>query len=432
MLTIQTLLTVSILILFFAKFRIGLCAYIAYMFLVPYCNLNIGGVSFSWNLLNTALFLAYCIDSTRKCRKIKLAYKPLVPFFFLYGLLFLEIPFQSGVPLGYAINSWRLAIFNLILPIVVLSASQYDKKICKYSYTTMIFVCIVVIVYAYFLIPLQGINPYIEGLANINNAEIMEAQFGEQSNRLMIKISSVFTHPMIFGAFLGMAVIYIFSQLSNNRNIIGIVIMIGLVSCIFFCGIRTPIAAIFMTTAIYLLLKRRFKTFFFASVVGIICYCIIIQIPALEGTISSMVDSDSSDVGGSSLELRLEQLSAAFDEVQDCLIFGKGYGYNSYYWSMHGSHPKLYSFESLIFVILCNNGLIGFSIWGIMLYKIFKYSHKSIPQSFWIYITMLITYYLSFTCITGDYGYMKYLIFFYSLIIASIQSRYTTYNSPVK
>lgn len=38
-------------------------------------------------------------------------------------------------------------------------------------------------------------------MAQINNAELREAQFGEQTARLMTKISSVFTHPMIFGLF---------------------------------------------------------------------------------------------------------------------------------------------------------------------------------------------------------------------------------------
>lgn len=419
MLFIQTLLTGLILLFFFLKFRIGLCVYIAYIFIVPYCNLNIGGVSFSWNLINTALLLAYCIDCKRRCGKIRFVYKPFIPFFLLYGLLLLEMPFQSGVPIDSAFNMWRLDIFNMILPIIMLSASQYDKNIGKDGLITMIFVCVVVIVYAFLLIPLQGVNPYIMELARINNVDIMDAQFGEQSTRLMIKISSVFTHPMTLGAFLGMAAVYVFSQLyySNNKRIVLLSVLVGLFSCIFICGIRTPIASLFITVAVYLLLKRNFKVFIYASLIGIVCYYIIIQIPALTGTISSIIDSDSSNVGGSSIDMRLSQLDAAFDEVRDCMIFGKGYGYNSYYWSMYGTHPRLYSFESLVLVILCNYGMVGFLIWGIMFYKVFKISKKMNLKSSNIYIAILIVYYISFTCITGEYSYMKYLLIFYSLII---------------
>ena len=71
MLAVQTLLTVTILVLFFVKFRIGLCVYIAYIFLVPYCSINIGGLSLGWNLMNTALLLAYCINCNRKFGKIQ-------------------------------------------------------------------------------------------------------------------------------------------------------------------------------------------------------------------------------------------------------------------------------------------------------------------------------------------------------------------------
>ena len=428
MLAVQTLLTVTILVLFFVKFRIGLCLYIAYIFLVPYCNINIGGLSLGWNLINTFLLLAYCVNCSRKCGKIHFAYKPFIPFFILYGLLLLEMSFQDGVPIEYAINKWRLDIFNLILPIVIFSASQYDYKIGKHSLITMALVCIVVIVYAFALIPLQGINPYIVELANINNAELLEAQFGDQLNRLMIKISSTFTHPMTFGAFLGMAAVYIYSYVTNKKNVVLVCVLVGLISCIFFCGIRTPIAALFITIAVYLLQKKNFKAFFRALMLGVIGYFIIIQIPALSETILSMTDRSSSEVGGSSIEMRLEQLDAAFDEVRNCMVFGKGHGYNSYYWSVHGTHPRLYSFESLVFVILCNYGLVGFLIWGIMFYKIFRFSKQMREKSLGLFIVLLITYYISFTCITGEYGYMKYFLIFYSLLIISRQPQYKFQN----
>ena len=399
MLAVQTLLTVTILVLFFVKFRIGLCVYIAYIFLVPYCSINIGGLSLGWNLMNTALLLAYCINCNRKFGKIQFSYKPFIPFFILYGLLLMEMPFQDGVPMEFAIDKWRLDVFNLILPIVVFSTSQYDNKIGKHSLVTMVLVCIVVIVYAFILIPLQGLNPY-----------------------------STFTHPMTFGAFLGMAVVYIYSYIGNNKNVVLLCVLVGLLSCIFFCGIRTPIAALFITIAVYLLQKKNFKTFLYASMIGVIGYFIIIQFPALSETILSMTDSDGSDVGGSSIEMRLEQLDAAFSEVQDCMAFGKGYGYNSYYWSIHGTHPRLYSFESLVFVILCNYGLVGFLIWGIMFYKIFRISKQMREKSLGLFIMLLITYYISFTCITGEYGYMKYFLLFYSLLIINRQTKYKFQN----
>lgn len=424
MLFIQTLLIVSIFTLFFVKFRIGLCLYIVYIFIVPYCNIKFGGVSFGWNLINSVLIFAYCLDCIRKCGKIQFVYKPFIPFLILYGLLLLEMPFQSGVPLDYAINIWRLDVFNLILPIIVLSTSRYDKSIGENGLTAIVYVCIIVIVYAFVLIPLEGINPYIIELSRVNNVDIMDAQFGEQSERLMIKISSVFTHPMTFGAFLGMATVYIFSRLCYSRRFVLLLVLAGLLACIFICGIRTPIASLFITIFAYLLLKRNIKAFIYTFAISIATYFVIIQIPSLSGTISSMVDSSSSNVGGSSIDMRLSQLDAAFDEVHDCIIFGKGYGYSGYYWSVHGSHPRLYSFESLIFVILCNNGIVGFVIWGVMIYKIVKCSKHIGAKLSNIYIIMLMIYYLLYTCITGEYGYMKYFLLFYSLMLINMSPKY--------
>ena len=61
-------------------------------------------------------------------------------------------------------------------------------------------------------------NPYVYFMAQINNAELREAQFGEQMARLIIKISSVFTHPMIFGLFLGLAMVYLYSLKDKRKQ----------------------------------------------------------------------------------------------------------------------------------------------------------------------------------------------------------------------
>lgn len=425
MLIVQISLTTFILILFFIKFRIGVCIYLAYFFLVPYCKLNIGGITFSWNLINAVLFVAYCIDCNKKIGGIKFAYKPFVPFMLLYVLLILEIPFQDGVPINYAMNGWRLAIFNLVLPIVLYSSSQYDKRLIKYVFFTMVCVSVIIIVYAFSIISLDGLNPYVMEMAIANGAEIMENQFGEQTSRLMIKISSVFTHPMTFGLFLGLVTVYMFSQINRYNRIFLIGVILALISCIFISGIRTPIAALFITIAAYLLLNRRVKILFYSLLIGIVAYYIIIQIPALSFTILSIIDKDSSDVGGSSLDMRLEQFEAAIHEVRYNPLFGKGFSYTDYYWETYGSHPKLLSFESLIYVILCNYGIIGFIIWGLMFYKTYKYSQTVALKTTSTYILLLMTYYISYACITGEYGYIKYFMLFYSLTLIGLQSKTT-------
>lgn len=423
MLVFQSILTILILVLFFIKLRIGICFYIAYLFLVPYCKLNIAGISFSWNLLNCALLGAFILNLIKKSSLSKFEFKPYIPFILLYVLLLIEIPFQDSVPFSHQINQWRLALFNLILPLVIWNFSKIDPKLWKYCIYTIVIVSIIIIIYSFYLVPLNGFNPYVMLIAQVNGEDLFENQFGDQQRRLMAKISSVFTHPMTFGAFLGMAAICIFACKEHINKYITYLVLVGLFSCILICGIRTPIAAIFITILIYLFVNKSFKLFYYATISGILAYFIIMQIPEISGTISSIIDSKSSNVGGSSIEMRLNQLNACFVEVQDCLFLGKGYDYTGYYSSKYGIHPTLYSFESIVFVILCNYGLIGFAIWGNMFRQLFNYTNKEYKKNKNnLIIIALMIYYLSYTIITGEYGYIKFFTLFYTIIIISINA----------
>ena len=121
-----------------------------------------------------------------------------------------------------------------------------------------------------FLLTLNGLNPYVYFMAQINNAELREAQFGEQMARLIIKISSVFTHPMIFGLFLGLAMVYLYSLKDKIKPLFVYLLMFFIVVCIFLCGIRTPIGAMFLTVFFYLLMLRRIKPMIYVAVIGFI------------------------------------------------------------------------------------------------------------------------------------------------------------------
>ena len=63
-----------------------------------------------------------------------------------------------------------------------------------------------------------------------------------------------------------------------------------------------------------------------------------------------------------------------------------------------------------------------------MFYKIFRISKQMREKSLGLFIMLLITYYISFTCITGEYGYMKYFLLFYSLLIINRQTKYKFQN----
>lgn len=47
----------------------------------------------------------------------------------------------------------------------------------------------------------------------------------------------------------------------------------------------------------------------------------------------------------SSLSSWMEQLYGCFEEIDNSLLFGKGFGWTGYYTTLHGDHPIILSFE---------------------------------------------------------------------------------------
>ena len=156
------------------------------------------------------------------------------------------------------------------------------------------------------------------------------------------------------------------------------------------------------------------------------------MIPEMSDYVLSIVDSKSSKIGGSSLDMRINQFLACFDVISTNPLFGKGFEWHQYYVQLRGTHPKLLAFESLIFVVLCNYGFLGIILWIFFISKMIKYLYslgniRNILNALSIFI-----FYLTYSCITGEYGYMQVFILFYILIIADIyitQSSKSIYNN---
>ena len=72
-------------------------------------------------------------------------------------------------------------------------------------------------------------------------------------------------------------------------------------------------------------------------------------------------------------------------------------------------------FESLILVILCNSGIIGVFLWIYMSAKIISFNDLN-DRSTAAYLNSLLFFYLTYSCITGEYGYMQYFLLFYVLM----------------
>ena len=370
----------------------------------------------------------------------KFNWRPLLPFVIYFGISLFLMPFQNDVPFGYAFDSWRMQVMKcLILPFVIWNDILVDRKSLS-LYRNVIIGCIVIAaLYGLFLTTMPGVNPYMMVVSAVNGeefnlayaagysgAENDEVFNGEDEiefkndlilndGRLFGRISSVFAHPMMFGLFLGIALFFLFKNKKHIPRWLLYIMSFVILIDVIVCGVRTVIVA--MSAVIFFLLVqlRKFKYIFTFAILGIILWSITANSPSLSNYLGSIFDDNSSDVSGSSLEMRISQLNGCFHEIQYSLLTGKGFGWTGYFLSQQEEHPTMLHFESLIFVILCNSGIIGLFLWIYISIKIIRFNNLY-KRSTAVLLHSLLVFYLTYACITGDYGYMQYFILFYVLM----------------
>ena len=431
---LQTIWVFFIVIMLFGRFRIGVAAYLAYIFLVPYMKINIGafsgmeGLTFQWNIINLILLIAFLFHRQQKYGEdFEYDWRPLLPFAIYFGVSLLLMPFQEGLPINNAFSIWRIqAMKYMILPFVLWNDIRVSYESLRLYRDVTIGCAIIAVLYGLFLTTMPGTNPYMIIVSAANGEEFSlsyaagNASASENTtlneSRLFGRISSVFSHPMTFGLFLGFVLFYLYRIKDNIHHWLLYGLTMFILTDIIVCGVRSVIGATIIAILFLMIQSRNYKLFFIMVLSGCILWTIVSYIPVLSTYLGSIIDSDSSDISGSFLEMRLSQLNGCFQEIQNTYIEGKGYGWTSYYISQFGGHPTMLNFESLILVILCNSGIIGMILWIVMSVIVLKYNNWS-ERPIAILLNSLFIFYIAYACITGEYGYMQYFILFYILML---------------
>lgn len=396
--------------------RYGMAALVPYLILVPIMFVEIGGRSLSWNFTNLLLFVFFCIQARR--RKWKFSWKPLAPFLLYFGISLIFMLFQYDIPLGWEINYWRQTVMQSIIPCAVLWNIVYNNPqwVPIYRYSVILSV-VIAVMYGLFLTFTPGLNPYIMGINDIVGSEYdMDYFLAEGEGRMFGRISSCFLHPMTFAFFLGLSIIYVYLLSNKIPYVVSIFLFVLLSAGILTCGVRSVIGGVGVAVVYFLYKTRKNKRILTYAIlsVALLSY-VILLIPDLQEYLGSMTDQNSDNVQGSSLNMRFDQFWGCIVEISDCFLFGKGFGWTSYYIELNTVHPTIFCFESLIFVILCNSGLAGMLLWIVYNKRLYRFNNK---RTNGIVLNCLVVFYLSYACITGEYGYMKYYMLFYILLLS--------------
>lgn len=387
--------------------------------LVPYMQIRIGGITLQWNFVNVIILTAFVKECINK--KYKVSWRPFTPFVLYFLFFLLLMLFQGDVPFSYAINRWRLDAMNvLVVPFLLWNVINRFPSTLKLYRNTMIIAISIASLYGLFLTTMPGLNPYVDILSAFNGAEFNETYAAaEDTGRLFGRISSVYIHPMTFGLVLGLGLIYIYRTRDYQNKYLTYGLAATIILDILFCGVRTVIAAICIAAAYFFMIGRRYKLMFGVLLIVVFATLILPSIPGLDSYLGSLMDlqGKSDAVQGSSLEMRIIQFNGCIKEIQNCPFFGKGYNWNGFYKVMHGDHPIILAFESLIFMIVCNSGLVGFCFWIFFILYIHKTAQRTCSNNL-VLLDSLLVFYVSYSIITGDYGYMAKYVLFYILILA--------------
>lgn len=320
-------------------------------------------------------------------------------------------------------NSWRVDIMStLFLPFVMWNVAKAEPSSVKWFRNAMLVAIAIAVGYGLFLTTTGGLNPYIMSIMNLLGVkQDMESYYeAAGGGRLFGRISSVFVHPMNYAFFLGLSFIYVFQSRQYIKKVFIALLLIAVGASAITCGVRSVLGGLVVAVAYFFLMSKDYKMMIGVIVVALVVYFIADSIPELSKYLGSMADINNTkgDVSGSSVDMRLNQLEGAIKEGNKNPLFGLGYGWTGYYMSLRGDHPVCLAFESLIYVIICNFGLFGFAIWTYMVFKYLK-NNRIMHLSENVLFDCLIVFYISYSCITGEYGNMKTFLIFYILMLCN-------------
>lgn len=417
--------SVAIILVALFNFNLAVGLYVGHLILVPGLQINLGSITLSYNFVNIVLLVVFIWRFYRKNKSLRL--DVIYSFLFLYFSLLVLSVFTDQTPLGWSFDYWRGSIMQVcILPLIIWNNAKTDRKSLLYIKWSLIISVFIACIYGLILTRMHGYNPYASTLSDyFGKSDAAQFFQSETVSRIEFstagKIQATMEHPMTWAIILcfTMVIVSVFYY-RNRRNIY--LVFSGLIAAnIFVSGVRTAIAALVITLIYFLIRYRKIKIILLVVCLVFLVSVVIDSKSDVVNIFRSFVDLSGleNDMGGSSISMRMEQFMGVSNEIEGREIFGNGFGWTSYYQFMYGEHPILLSFESLLFIVLCNNGYMGVLVWLLFGFLLFRFHRKTLNNKFEIYATdALVVVYLSYALGTGEYDYMKYFTVFYCFLVA--------------
>ena len=334
------------------------------------------------------------------------------------------------MPWSLQFTSWRISFMQTcMVSFVMWNLALADEKTIVYIKWAFLIAITVAGIYGIYLMKMEGINPYINYLSEYFGKKDHSVRFSELESRLDFssasKIQATMSHPMTWTLILNFSMILVLTLYLKTGNKLFWILIVLVGFNILISGVRTGIAALVLGFLYFLIRYRNIKIIILVFLM-VVAFGVIVQSnESLSNLFASFTDvsGNKSDVSGSSISMRLKQLQGTINEIKGFEFAGKGYGWTGYYLSMKGIHPVILAFESLIFMILCNSGIIGLLVWITFFILLFILNRRILTIKTDIYLldTFIIVY-AAYATGTGEYGYMAFFAFFYSFLLVYVSN----------
>lgn len=195
-----------------------------------------------------------------------------------------------------------------------------------------------------------------------------------------VRICSTWSHPISYGFICS---VFFYELLPFAQRIKVKVLLILLTINVLICGSRTALASLVLMGVIYIMSRYKISKSILKALGCILLFIpIYLFIPIVQEKVDSVVFTvmGKDDVAGSSLEMRETQTELTLAIAAESPLFGHGFDYIQevmhYGTDEFTGDRGLQGFESYLYIILIERGLLGIVIELIILFSIIRYALK--------------------------------------------------------
>jgi len=340
-------------------------------------------------------------------------------------------------------------ISETIFPVFMVWTAFKVKDKLLYVIKTMVYVYILIAVYG-IIAYIYNYNPLLDLLSSEDGPRTLTLTYDDRERAGVVgRAQSFFAHAMQFGYISSAILVFIFGvqrelKLFSIMEFLGICII--LISAVMFTASRSPIILLISAAFVYVIhlnIINIFKVIAFSVIaLSILIYSDLLEI--IFGSylqfITSIYDdilTGSSDLKGSSIDMRLMQLEAAMNIFWESPIYGHGFAYLRYLVENKLTY-ELLGAESFLFALLVETGgmgIIGYLILYKGIYSSFrKYLNYSRLKNIKVVAVTgiaLLGGHLAFIFVTGEMGMTYIYLILTTLLLRLIYLLQVEKNSQI-